>query len=125
MKTESDTLRYLAADAAIKFAFLLQDQKLDKLSVFHRDDRLVLDYLTTFYNISGNYELCLPTYSMRVYAKMHNCLELFSEFLSKFQDEDIKIATFTSTVFINYSLQYHEFVEKKYIPALLNIADKD
>ena len=56
---------------------------------------------------------------------MHNCLELFSEFLSKFQDEDIKIATFTSTIFINYSLQYDEFVEKSYIPALLNIADKD
>lgn len=73
----------------------------------------------------GQYDipLCLP--AIKIFARVHNCEDLWRFFLTKLQNDDKKIAIFTSQVFKDFSLQYPDFVEKSYLPALLNLAEKE
>lgn len=73
----------------------------------------------------GNCDSPLVLPAIKIFASVHNCKELFEHFLTKFESEDKKLAVFTSYVFKDLSFDHEEFVEQKYLPALLNIAEKD
>lgn len=50
---------------------------------------------------------------------------MWEHFLGKLESDDRKISVFTSYVFKDHSFAYPDFVETKYLPALLAIADKE
>ena len=84
---------------------------------------MTLNFLTSYYEVIGNFEIPLSLVALKVLARLHNNQELFEYFLTKFQSEDRKIAIFTSQVFKDFSLSYPEFVDQTYLPKLLNLAE--
>ena len=84
---------------------------------------MTLNFLTSYYEVIGNFEIPLSLVALKVLARFHNNQELFECFLTKFQSEDRKIAIFTSQVFKDLSLSYPEFVDQTYLPKLLNLAE--
>lgn len=83
-------------------------------------------FLELYWDICGKYEnlvVALPV--MKVFARAHNCLDLWQHFLKVLEPDDKKLSVFTSYVFKDFSFDYPEFVQESYIPQLLNIADKE
>lgn len=86
---------------------------------------MVLEFLTNFYDVAGKYDNKLALASIKILTKVHNCIEMWEHFLKKLEDDDKKISVWTSYVFKDHSLAFPDFVETKYLPALLAIADKE
>lgn len=81
--------------------------------------------LGLFYEAGGKYENSLVLVSIRILARLHNCLDMWEYFLQKLVNDDRQLSVWTSYVFKDLSLGYGQFVEEKYLPALLAIADKE
>lgn len=64
---------------------------------------------------------------MKIFCRMHNCLELWQHFALELKDaqDDKQLAMFTSYIFKDHSLEYKEFVANSVLPQLLLIADRD
>ncbi len=102
----------MAAQTTVLLAYLIQDvPSIQKQSQFHRDSNLTLNFLATYFEVIGNFEIPLSLVALKVFARLHNNQELFEFFLNKFHSEDRKIAIFTSQVFKDFSLAYSEFVD--------------
>jgi hypothetical protein len=73
MESESNTLKFMAAQTTVILAYLIQDvPSLGKQSQFHRDSNLTLSFLGTFYETIGNFEIPLSLVALKVFARLHN-----------------------------------------------------
>lgn len=62
---------------------------------------------------------------MKILVKLHRCQELFEYFLVCFEKDDVKLAAWTDSFFREHATQYADFVQKEYLPRLLNVVEMD
>lgn len=86
----------------------------------------MLEFLANFWDSMGHYEgLKVGLACMKVYARLHNCEDLFEYFLAQLINDDRKLAHFVMYVFKEFSRDHSKLVQEKYLPAMLMIAESD
>ena len=128
INTESETLRLIGCDTTQKLAYLIQNEaSMGKMSHFHRDDNLVLNFLRQYYRLCGSIEHFkrLACTVMKIFVRIHLCQDLFEYMLVCLEEEDRMLGIWTETFFRPFSQQFPDFCVQQYIPKLLLIADSD
>ena len=125
-ESDSDTLKQMGLRYCEAMAYLLSNTKSQKaISTFLRNEEATLKFLTNLFKLCGVFPRPLSLPTIKTFVFMHDTEAMFDYFLNEFETKDKELAMFTLGVLKDFSVQYLPWLEQKFFPKVLGLADSD